>query len=40
VTLTNAGHAYKCWKGSQYSCQGKPLDDDQKFGYKLTAAKP
>ncbi len=42
VTLTNAGHKYtQCFAaGTQYSCMGKPADDNQKFGYKVTAVKP
>ena len=40
VTLTNAGHAFKCWKGTQFSCMGKPLDDGQRFNYMVTAVRP
>ena len=37
MTLTNAGHAYNCWQGTQFSCAGKPKDDNLKFDYKVTA---
>jgi len=40
VTLTNAGHAYKCWERTQFSCAGKPKDDNLKFDYRLTAVAP
>ena len=40
VTLTNAGHAYRCNRNTQYSCAGNPLDENQRFGYKVTAVKP
>jgi hypothetical protein len=40
VTLTNAGHAYRCGQRTQYSCEGKPQDDNQVFGYNVTAARP
>jgi len=37
LTLTNAGRAYQCWKGTQYSCLGRPLDDNLDFRYRVTA---
>ena len=27
LTLANAGHRFRCWRGTPYSCEGKPLDD-------------
>ena len=27
LVLTNAGVDYRCWRGTNYSCQGTPLDD-------------
>ncbi len=40
VTLANASTRFKCWGSPDtYSCYGKPLDDNGRFNYKLTAFK-
>ena len=31
VVLTNAGSAYRCWRGTDLSCQGVSLDDNRLF---------
>ncbi len=35
VTLVNAGGRFRCWEGTRFSCQGVPLDENQR--QKLTA---
>ena len=31
VVLTNAGSAYRCWRGTDLACQGVSLDDNRLF---------
>ena len=35
LTLTNGGHAFRCGRGLDWSCTGRPKDDNQKFGYTV-----
>lgn len=36
VTLANASARFNCWEQeTTYSCQGRPKDDDKRFGYAL-----
>lgn len=40
VTLANAGIGYaRCWRGSDWSCQGTPQDDDLPFRLRATAVR-
>lgn len=40
VTLANAGIGYgRCWRGSNWSCQGTPQDDDLPFRLRATAVR-
>ena len=36
LTLTNGGHAFTCWQGQDWSCSGRPKDDNQTFQYTAT----
>jgi hypothetical protein len=31
---TNAGSRFDCWLGKQYSCQGRPRDDDHVYAFR------
>lgn len=40
VTLANAGIGYqRCWRGSDWSCQGTPQDDGLRFRVRATALR-
>lgn len=40
VTLANAGIGYaRCWRGSDWSCQGTPQDDGLRFRVRATAVR-
>lgn len=40
ITLVNASTRYRCWKNNAvYSCQGNPLDDAMKFGFRAAVFK-
>jgi len=34
VTLANTSDRFTCWKGTPFSCAGKPLDDKSKLKVK------
>ena len=38
LALTNASTRYRCWRGTVYSCRGKPLDDTVVFGFEAALA--
>lgn len=37
VTLTNASTRFRCWRGTNFTCQGTPLDNRLAFSYRGTA---
>ena len=39
VTLANAGIDYRCFRGTAWSCQGRPQDDDLPFKVRATALR-
>jgi hypothetical protein len=39
VSLANAGTRYRCWKGTEWSCQGRPLDDGRTFKVSARARR-
>ncbi len=36
LVLTNGGHAFSCWQYSDWSCSGRPKDDNLDFGFSAT----
>lgn len=34
LTLTNGGHRFSCWSGTDWSCSGQPRDDNVPFTFK------
>jgi hypothetical protein len=39
VSLANAGTRYRCWKGTEWSCQGRSLDDARAFEVSVRARR-
>lgn len=39
VSLGNAGTRYRCWRGTDWSCQGRPLDDGRVFTVGVRAQR-
>ena len=39
LTLTNASSRYRCWRGTWLACQGRPRDNDLRFGYSARAVR-
>ena len=39
VSLANAGTRYRCWHGTDWSCQGRPLDDNRSFTVAVRARR-
>jgi hypothetical protein len=39
VSLANAGTRYRCWHGTDWSCQGRPLDDNRRFTVGVRARR-
>ncbi|HEU5035524.1 MAG TPA: MXAN_6640 family putative metalloprotease [Nocardioides sp.] len=39
VTLANAGTGYTCWRGTGFSCMGRPKDDDLAFRVRAKALR-
>ena len=38
LVLTNGSTRFKpCWRGTSYSCQGSPQDDDAAFAFTAVA---
>ena len=36
LVLVNAGSRFECWEGSNWSCQGEPLDDGRTYSFRAS----
>ncbi|KRF19533.1 hypothetical protein ASH02_23485 [Nocardioides sp. Soil796] len=39
LTLANGSARYRCWSGTQFSCEGTPLDEGRGFKYRATSQR-
>ncbi len=39
VTMANAGIDYRCWQGTDFSCQGRSRDDDRSIKIRAQAVR-
>ena len=40
LVLTNGSTRFKpCWRGTSYSCQGEPQDDDAAFAFTASLSR-